>query len=111
MRTIPVPQTLFEQILGLCLTIALVAGAPSSAASGASVTVERGPVTATVSLSTDNIAIGDFLEITVEVRAVNQVEVLLPQFGQSLERFLFLTSYPRHALKRMGLQYTPSVTE
>lgn len=125
MRTIPVPQTLFEQILGLCLTIALVAGAASSAASGASVMVERGPVTATVSLSKDNIAIGDFLEITVEVRAVNQVEVLLPQFGQSLERFPILDFVPasrieadgtsvhtqryRIAPNRSGKQHVPSL--
>ena len=95
-------QTFLERTLGLWLVIALVTGASPSVASVAAVTVKRGPVTATVSLSNDSISIGDSLEISVEVRAANQVEVLLPQFGQSLERFPILDFVPESRIEADG---------
>jgi hypothetical protein len=55
---------------------------------------QRGPVTATLTLSASAIPIGDEIEITLEVSAADRVELALPQFGQSLERFPIVDFIP-----------------
>ncbi|MEE8141660.1 MAG: hypothetical protein V3T77_01030 [Planctomycetota bacterium] len=72
-----------------------------------------GPVTAKVSLSPPEPVIGDPVTLTLEVVAEKDVELLMPQFGETLERFRILEYAPRerlddqgrtHALQRYTLQ-------
>ena len=50
-------------------------------------TSETGPVRATVRLSPPAPAIGDPLSVALEVRAEPDVELLMPEFGDALDRF------------------------
>jgi hypothetical protein len=50
-------------------------------------TSETGPVRATVRLSPPDPAIGDPLGLELEVRAESDVELLMPAFGDALDRF------------------------
>jgi len=50
-------------------------------------TSEAGPVHATVRLSPPAPAIGDPLHLELEVRAEPDVELLMPEFGEALDRF------------------------
>jgi hypothetical protein len=50
-------------------------------------TAERGPVVATVRLSPAAPAIGDPVVLVLEVRAEPDVELLMPAFGEALDRF------------------------
>ncbi len=49
--------------------------------------VETGPVSARVRLSPSEPAIGDPLILELEVRAESGVELLMPEFGEALDRF------------------------
>ncbi len=60
-------------------------GAPETEALEA--TSETGPVRATVRLSPTAPAIGDPLILVLEVRAEADVELLMPEFGDALDRF------------------------
>lgn len=50
-------------------------------------TVERGPVTMTVRTDKDRITIAEKLNLTIEVTAVEGVDVEMPQFGDKLDEF------------------------
>jgi hypothetical protein len=69
----------------------LVVGAstPAAAADDDAVesTAERGPVVATLRLSPSAPAIGDPLVLVLEVHAEPGVELLMPEFGEALDRF------------------------
>ena len=65
-------------------------------------TTERGPVTARVSLQPANPVIGDALTLTLEITAEPDVEVLMPEFGQALDRFSILDFLPREGLDEAG---------
>jgi HAMP domain-containing protein len=51
---------------------------------------ETGPVRATVRLSPPAPAIGDPLRLVLEVRAEPDVELLMPEFGEALDRFAII---------------------
>ena len=75
---------------GLVFTLVLwIASVPAGADDPAvrSKETTSGPVTATVSLAPAAPSIGDTLTLTLRVVAKPQVEVLLPEFGEALERF------------------------
>ena len=76
-------------------------------------TTERGPVTASVRLEPAQPVIGDVLELTLTVRAEPDVELLMPAFGEALERYSIVDFVPRekiddqghtHAIQRYRLQ-------
>ncbi|MCP4003625.1 MAG: hypothetical protein GY725_05465 [bacterium] len=50
-------------------------------------TSQRGPVTVTVGLSPSQPVIGDELSLKIEVLAEEAVELLMPEFGEALDRF------------------------
>ncbi len=56
---------------------------------------QRGPVTATVRLEPDQPLIGDPVQLTIEVIAEENVEVLMPEFGEALDRYTILDFVPR----------------
>ncbi len=76
---------------------------PSAAPEGPIVRrTERGPVTATVTLDPAAPRIGDRITLALEVVAEAGVEVLMPSFGQSLERFTIVDFAPADALDDEG---------
>jgi hypothetical protein len=73
-----------------------------SAATALERTTERGPVTATVRLTPPQPRIGDALTLTLEVKADEGVELLMPEFGRSLERFPIVDFMPRESIADDG---------
>jgi hypothetical protein len=65
-------------------------------------TSERGPVKATVTLQPADPVIGDALTLTLQVIAEPGVELLMPEFGQALDRFSILDFLPREAIDAAG---------
>ncbi len=63
---------------------------------------ERGPVRAVVSLEPAAPRIGDTLVVTLEVTADKDVELLMPEFGQALERFPIVDFFPEQRLDDQG---------
>ena len=63
---------------------------------------ERGPVSALVRLEPAAVRIGDPVTLTIEVTAEAGVELLMPVFGSSLERFTILEFVPREAIDDAG---------
>jgi hypothetical protein len=61
-----------------------------------------GPVTATVRLSPAEIKIGDTLELALSVKAAEGVELLMPEFGESLDRYRILSYVPREKIADDG---------
>ena len=64
---------------------------------------ERGPVKVTVRLSPAQPIIGDSITLTLVVTAEPEVEVLMPEFGQALDRFSIVEFLPRERLDESGL--------
>lgn len=82
----------------LLLAFALLLLAPLDAARGLSRTSESGPVRATVTLDPDAPRIGDPVELVLEVSAEDGVEVLMPEFGEALDRFTVVDFAPSETL-------------
>jgi hypothetical protein len=92
-------------VLNACLPGSLMARADdtSDAPAGAvEQRTERGPVSALVRVEPDTVRIGDPVTLTVEVTAEAGVELLMPVFGASLERFTILEFVPRERIDEAG---------
>ena len=63
---------------------------------------QRGPIKAKVKLEPSEPIIGDILTLTLQVNAEAEVELLMPEFGQSLERFTILDFVPREKIDDQG---------
>ena len=83
-----------------CL-VALASGAPA-AEEPIEQTTERGPVTASVRLEPAQPVIGDVLELTLQVKAKPGVELLMPAFGEALERYRIVDFVPRESIDDEG---------
>ena len=75
---------------------------PVDAALALSGTSESGPVRATVSLAPDSPRIGDSVELRLEVSAEEGVEVLMPEFGEALDRFTIVDFAPAESVDADG---------
>ncbi len=64
--------------------------------------VERGPVSALIRLEPQKVRIGDSVTLTLEVTAEADVELLMPVFGESLERFTILEFVPKERIEKTG---------
>ena len=64
--------------------------------------MQRGPVSAFVRLSPETLRIGDTVLLELEVRAAAGVEVFMPAFGESLERFEVLDFVPEERVDDVG---------
>lgn len=64
--------------------------------------IQRGPVKVTVKLQPSKPVIGDILTLTLEVSAEEGVELLMPEFGQSMERFNIVDFVPRKSIDDDG---------
>lgn len=63
---------------------------------------ERGPVRVVVRLDPSTPRVGDTLTLTLEVTAEEDVELLMPSFGQALERFPIVDFLPSDRLDDEG---------
>lgn len=64
--------------------------------------VQRGPVKATLNIDPTNPIIGDIITLTLEVVAEEGVELLMPEFGQSLDRFSIIDFVPKESVDQKG---------
>jgi hypothetical protein len=78
---------LLSTLIGLGAPCPAAAAAEDADTGGLESTAETGPVTATLRLSPAAPAIGDPLVLELEVRAEPGVELLMPEFGEALDRF------------------------
>lgn len=67
-----------------------------------SLVVQRGPVKATVSIEPISPIIGDIITLILEVVAEEGVELLMPEFGQSLDRFSIVDFVPKESVDDEG---------
>lgn len=65
-------------------------------------TTERGPVKAKVRVEPAAPVIGDTITLTVEVTAADGIELSMPEFGQSLDRFSVREFVPKESLDAAG---------
>ena len=63
---------------------------------------QRGPVKISIKLHPAKPIIGDILTLTLEVSAEEGVELLMPEFGQSMERFNIVDFVPRKSIDNDG---------
>ena len=63
---------------------------------------ELGPVSASVRIEPDAPVIGDPMQLTIEALAEEGVEVLMPEFGEALDRFPIVDFVPRESLDSEG---------
>ena len=63
---------------------------------------ETGPVKIRLTLDPDQPRIGDTLTLTIEVVAEQDVEVLMPDFGEALDRFTIVDFAPRESIDDEG---------
>jgi hypothetical protein len=78
---------------------AIAVGVPAAAVELRS---SRGPVDVVVRLSPESPLIGDVLNLELEVRADEGVELLMPEFGEALDRFVILDFSSREDLDDEG---------
>jgi hypothetical protein len=86
-------------LVGVSLALALLAATVASAIEEES---RLGPVTATVRLEPEAPVIGDPMTLTIEAVAEDGIEVLMPEFGEALERFSIIDFVPREKLEPDG---------
>lgn len=79
------------RIVGLLLALLAARGAFADMIER---TASRGPVDVTVRLEPSEPVIGDPVHLEIEVLADDGVEVLMPEFGEALDRFLILDFAP-----------------
>lgn len=97
-------HTLLPKALGAIVVVCgwqLVAGL-AGAAEPLRSQAELGPVRATVELTPSDPQIGDPVELTLTVVAERDVELLLPEFGESLQSFVVLDFVPRQTIDDQG---------
>ncbi|MBW2281479.1 MAG: hypothetical protein JRG76_10055 [Deltaproteobacteria bacterium] len=83
----------------LCALLCLSGCGPAHALEQKS---ERGPVTATVTVEPDAPVIGDAIRLELRVRAEPGVELLMPAFGEALDRFAIVDFVPRESVDADG---------
>ena len=89
----------------LCLLVAAAVGADSGneqSTRRSEQRTKRGPVSAVVRVEPDSVRIGDPVSLIIEVTAQAEVELLMPVFGASLERFTILEFVPREHIDADG---------
>jgi hypothetical protein len=77
-------------LAALVLSLGVLHAVGASGEEGLETAAEAGPVEAIVRLSPSKPVIGDELILELEVRARPDVELLMPEFGEALDRFAIL---------------------
>ena len=90
-------------LVGMLILLPIASSEESVASSDvAERRTERGPVSAVVRVEPATLPIGDAVTLTIEVTAEAGVELLMPVFGSSLERFAILEFVPRESIDEAG---------
>ncbi|MCS7469735.1 DUF4381 family protein [Stieleria sp. ICT_E10.1] len=76
--------------------------APSASAESIQQQRQSGPVSIEVTLEPKEPVIGDTLTLSIEVTAEKDVEVLMPDFGDALDRFSIVDFAPRETIDDAG---------
>jgi hypothetical protein len=88
-----------EALLGLLL---MGLGLPALGDDAIERSSESGPTRATVRLAPSRPVIGDALTLEIEIVAEPGVEVLMPEFGEALDRFLIVDFVPAERVDDQG---------
>ena len=91
-----------QRLAWLCLAAMLSPSHVARAADAIEQECESGPVKATVRLEPKQPLIGDTVTLTITVTAEQDVELLMPEFGEALERFAIVDFAPRQSLDDEG---------
>ena len=75
---------------------------PGPASRAATTEARSGPVDVQVTLSPESPIMGDPLNLKVEVAADRGIEVLMPEFGEALDRFRIVNFFPREEINDEG---------
>lgn len=94
-------RTRAARLAGLALPLALLLSARPAAAI-LETTSESGPVRASLRLEPDTPRIGDPLHLELEVVAEEGVELLMPAFGEALDRFAVVDFAPSERIDDQG---------
>ena len=84
------------------LATAVCLAAVSSAAMGLENQAAKGPVEVTVTLTPDEIRVGDTLTFTIAVVAAKDVELIMPEFSEALGRFRIIDYVPTENVDDQG---------
>jgi hypothetical protein len=84
------------------LAAALALLGAAGAARALEVASESGPVRAVVRIEPERPRIGDALQLTLEVTAEEGVELLMPEFGEALDRFSVVDFAPHESVDAEG---------
>ncbi|MCH2184561.1 hypothetical protein MK280_01680 [Myxococcota bacterium] len=87
---------------GLCAAIALTALMTGPSSQALQTEAQNGPVAVLVRMDPEAPAIGDALHLEIEVLADPGVELLMPDFGDALDRFKIVDFVPREKLDPNG---------
>ncbi len=90
------------RVPGLALVLAVCALVGAAGASALERRSARGPVEVFLRLTPDAPLIGDLLHLEIEARAQEGVELLMPEFGEALDRFLILDFSSREDVDAEG---------
>lgn len=74
----------------------------SASAEPVAQTKQSGPVKVTLKLDSDSPLIGDVITLSIQVVAEKDVEVLMPEFGEALDRFMIVDFAPRETIDDRG---------
>ncbi len=85
-------------------SLAFIALVPSVVCRADSISrdAESGPVKVRIALEPDKPTIGDIVTLTITVTAEKDVEVLMPEFGDAVERFTIVDFAPRQSIDSGG---------
>jgi hypothetical protein len=92
----------WRELLALCALSSVCGLAAGPAARALETRTQLGPVSAWVHIEPDAPVIGDPMQLTVEAVAEDGVEVLMPEFGEALDRFSIVDFVPRQELDSEG---------
>ena len=86
----------------LCLAVVVSMVGGARAEDAIQQETESGPVKALVRLIPKSPLIGDTVSLTITVTAEKDVELLMPEFGEALERFSIVDFAPRQSIDNEG---------
>lgn len=89
-------------ISALLLNVDGLAAVADEELAGITVSSESGPVAVKVTLNPSQPVIGDEITLQIEVNAAAEVEVLMPEFGEALDRYTIVDFVPRQRVSADG---------